>query len=107
MSHYVLNNLVPRVLSYPPYGGRVGENPGNEVVCYIVEAKVMVQFCYFKSLYLGIETVFLLFPSDVTDGKDGHGLKLQKIGSTFSKFSCNASKNNQKNICSAALAKFV
>ena len=23
--------LVPRVLSYPPYGGRVGENPGNEV----------------------------------------------------------------------------
>ena len=30
-------NLVPRVLSYPPYGararsaGRVGENPGNEV----------------------------------------------------------------------------
>ena len=54
MSHYVLNNL----LSYPPYGGRVGENPGNEVVCYIVEATVMVQFCYFKSLYLGIETVY-------------------------------------------------
>ena len=25
------NNLVPRVLSYPPYGGRVEENPGNEV----------------------------------------------------------------------------
>ena len=29
------NNLVPRVLSYPPYGarrvGQVGENPGNEV----------------------------------------------------------------------------
>ena len=27
------DNLVPRVLSYPPYGyvGRVGENPGNEV----------------------------------------------------------------------------
>ena len=25
------NNLVPRVLSYPPYVGRVGENPGNEV----------------------------------------------------------------------------
>ena len=24
-------NLVPRVLSYPPYVGRVGENPGNEV----------------------------------------------------------------------------
>ena len=64
------------------------------------------QFCYFKSLYLGIETVSLI-PSDVTDGKDGHGLKLQKIGSTFSKFLCNASKNNPKNICSAALAKFV
>ena len=58
MSHYVLNNLLPRVLSYPPYGGRVGENPGNEVECYIVEATVMVQFCYFKSLYLGIETVY-------------------------------------------------
>ena len=28
------SNLVPRVLSYPPYVsvGRVGENPGNEVV---------------------------------------------------------------------------
>ena len=25
------NNLVPRVLSYPPYVGRVGENLGNEV----------------------------------------------------------------------------
>ena len=31
------SNLVPKVLSYPPYGarererGRVGENPGNEV----------------------------------------------------------------------------
>ena len=25
------NNLVPRVLSYPPYGGRVEEIPGNEV----------------------------------------------------------------------------
>ena len=24
-------NLIPRVLSYPPYGGRVGENPGNEI----------------------------------------------------------------------------
>ena len=24
-------NLVPRVLSYPPSVGRVGENPGNEV----------------------------------------------------------------------------
>ena len=24
-------HLVPRVLSYLPYGGRVGENPGNEV----------------------------------------------------------------------------
>ena len=106
MSHYVLNNLVPRVLSYPPSVELVGENPGNEVVCYIVEATVMVQFCYFKSLYLGIETVSLI-PSDVTDGKDGHGLKLQKIGSTFSKFLCNASKNNPKNICSAALAKFV
>ena len=26
-----VTNLVPRVLSYPPYVGRVGENPGNEV----------------------------------------------------------------------------
>ena len=25
-------NLVPRVLSYPPSVGRVGENSGNEVV---------------------------------------------------------------------------
>ena len=25
------DNLVPRVLSYPSYVGRVGENPGNEV----------------------------------------------------------------------------
>ena len=25
------SNLVPRVLSYPPFVGRVGENPGNEV----------------------------------------------------------------------------
>ena len=25
------HNLVPRVLSYPPYGGRVEEDPGNEV----------------------------------------------------------------------------
>ena len=25
------NNLVPRVLSYPPYVGRVGQDPGNEV----------------------------------------------------------------------------
>ena len=27
------DNLVSRVLSYPPYGyvGRIGENPGNEV----------------------------------------------------------------------------
>ena len=28
------DNLFPRVLSYPPHGtrgGRVGENPGNEV----------------------------------------------------------------------------
>ena len=29
----LLPNLVPRVLSYPP-GGRVGENPGNEVGFY-------------------------------------------------------------------------
>ena len=27
----VVSNLVPRVLSYPPSVGRVGENPGNEV----------------------------------------------------------------------------
>ena len=27
----IVYNLVPRVLSYPPSVGRVGENPGNEV----------------------------------------------------------------------------
>ena len=44
-THFFNYNLVPRVLSYPPYGareretlslsrsvGRVGENPGNAVV---------------------------------------------------------------------------
>ena len=34
-----VSNQIPRVLSYPPYGpreGRVGENPGNEVVLYVV-----------------------------------------------------------------------
>ena len=31
-----LSNLVPRVLSYPPSIGRVGENPGNEVALHLV-----------------------------------------------------------------------
>ena len=37
LDHYfgfdnIADNLVPRILSYPPSVGRVGENPGNEVV---------------------------------------------------------------------------
>ena len=39
------------------FPGTSPTRPGNEVVCYIVEATVMVQFYYFKSLHLGIETV--------------------------------------------------
>ena len=65
-------------------------------MCYIVEATVMVQFCYFKSLYLEIETVSLLFPSDVTDGKDGHGLKLRKLGQLFQSFPAMPQKVTKK-----------
>ena len=35
----LLANLVPRVLYYPPYGGRVGENPGNEVASWPSSSK--------------------------------------------------------------------
>ena len=43
----------------------------------------MVQFCY-KGLYLGIENVCLSCVA--TDGKDGHGLKRENVGPTFSSF---------------------
>ena len=43
----------------------------------------MVQFCYSR-LYLGIETFFLL--SVAKNGKNGHGLKHEKVGQTFSSF---------------------
>ena len=38
------DNLVPRVLSYPPYEGQVGENPGNEVGCMTVKM-IYKEFC--------------------------------------------------------------
>ena len=40
----------------------------------------MVQFCYL-SLYISIETVPCRMLQ--TDGKDGRGLKLEKVGPTF------------------------
>ena len=43
----------------------------------------MARFC-FSRLYLGIENVCLSCVA--TDGKDGHGLKLEKVGPTFSIF---------------------
>ena len=49
--------------------------------------KIIVQFCYVR-LYLGPETSFLS-RSVSTDGKDGHGLKIEKIGPNVS--SLNAS----------------
>ena len=50
--------------------------------------KIIVQFC-FVTLYLGTETSFLS-RSVSTDGKDGHGLKIEKIGPNVS--SLNASR---------------
>ena len=55
----------------------------------------MVQFCCLR-LYLGIETVSCR--SFTTDGRDGHELKLEKDGPTFSSFNANASKKNTKKI---------
>ena len=54
----------------------------------------MVQFCYLR-LYLGIETVSCR--CFATDGMDGHELKLEKDGRTFSSFNANASKKEKKN----------
>ena len=42
----------------------------------------MVQCCFLR-IYLAIETVSCCLLL-LSDGKDGHGLKLEKIGSTFS-----------------------
>ena len=42
----------------------------------------MVQFCYLR-LYLGIQFVL---SSVASDGKDGHGLKIEKVGPTFPRF---------------------
>ena len=51
--------------------------------------KIMVQFCYVR-LYLGIETVSAV----ATDGQDGHGLKIGKIGPSFSSlFECITQKD--------------
>lgn len=53
----------------------------------------MIQFCYLR-LYLGIETVSCR--CFATDGMDGHELKLEKDGPTFSSFNANASKKEKK-----------
>lgn len=58
----------------------------------------MIQFCYLR-LYLGIETVSCR--CFATDGMDGHELKFEKDGPTFSSFNANASKKeikHQKNL---------
>lgn len=52
----------------------------------------MVQFCYLR-LYLGIETVSCR--SFATDGRDGHELKLENDGPTFSSFNANGSKKKK------------
>ena len=49
----------------------------------------MARFC-FSRLYLGIENVCL--SCVVTDGKDGHGLKLEKAGQTFSSLNAMTAK---------------
>ena len=58
----------------------------------------MVQFCY-KGLYLGNESVCLSCVA--TDDKDGHGLKRENVGPTFSSFTMPAIITKQYIIVSA------
>ena len=53
-------------------------------------SKFFIQFC-FSRLYLGIETVSCHVQLLAIDGKDRHGLKLEKIGSHFSSFNAKVS----------------
>lgn len=64
----------------------------------------MVQFCYLR-LYLGIETVSCR--SFATDGRDGHELKLENDGPTFSSFNADASKKHQKIYATGAFGVWV
>ena len=64
-------NLVPRVLSYPPYGalsrsvGRVGENPGNEVEVTLALSKIFnvnstwASTSFFLSLFKNVSFALL------------------------------------------------
>ena len=63
---------------------------------------LMVQFCYLR-LYLCIQTVFCRLLLRRTGGKDGHGLKIEKAGLTFSSFNIIPSKIN-KNIIMRVIA---
>ena len=73
------DNLVPRVLSYPPYGagrssvgnpvGRVGENPGNEVGLRNERRNSTLKTCHYAGLSSASDWLKQIFSRGTTSQK--------------------------------------